>query len=321
MTYNFNHALKNWIPIKLQSDHENLCQWLYIGDKKFTEPFFDETISRCRSLSENGHLMKSMTSTNLLVDLVNDLDVIEPTAFIFHISRCGSTLISQMLATQPSNIVLSEVPMFDDLLRHGNRGNCLQSILPQLKAAISIYGRKRHEEENHLFIKVDSWHIHFYEVLRLLFPKVPFFLIYRKPIEIILSQQKKRGMQSVPGLIESEIFGFDRELINVSDLDIYMSMVVESYLLKFDEVLQRDKNCYAINYHNGAMQMIDIIISKTKIPISKDERNSMEQRILYNAKYPDRIFSEKISQILDPGYLQKSIALYNSIEKQRLASL
>lgn len=71
-------------------------------------------------------------------------------------------------------------------------------------------------------------------------------------------------MQSIPGLIEPEIFGFNLEVLNISDLDKYMSMVLESYLLKFDEVLQNDKNCYALNYHHGAMQMIDTIISKTK---------------------------------------------------------
>lgn len=39
MRYSYGRALKNWIPIKLQSDHEILCQWLYVGDKKFTDPF------------------------------------------------------------------------------------------------------------------------------------------------------------------------------------------------------------------------------------------------------------------------------------------
>lgn len=193
MRYSYGRALKNWIPIKLQSDHEILCQWLYVGDKKFTDPFFDETISRCRSIPENGHLKKSMSSTDFLSDLVNDMDVIEPTAFIFHISRCGSTLISQMLATQPSNIVLSEVSFFDDLLRFGKKANCLLSILPQIKAAISIYGRKRNAEECRLFIKLDSWHIHFYEELRMIYPNTPFFLLFRNPHEVLLSQQKKRN--------------------------------------------------------------------------------------------------------------------------------
>jgi hypothetical protein len=45
----------------------------------------------------------------------------------------------------------------------------------------------------------------------------------------------------------------------------------------------------------------------------------MEHRILYNAKYPDTIFSEKPSQELVPEYLQKSVALYKRIEKQILS--
>ena len=35
---------------------------------------------------------------------------IDPTGFIFHLARCGSTLVSQMLAALPEHIVLSEAP-------------------------------------------------------------------------------------------------------------------------------------------------------------------------------------------------------------------
>ena len=100
-------AVKGWVPVKLHAQENNLCRWLYVGNKDFTEPFFDETILSCSMLPENGHPQKSMSSTDVLADWVKAMDVVEPTAFIFHISRCGSTLISQMLGLQPANIILS----------------------------------------------------------------------------------------------------------------------------------------------------------------------------------------------------------------------
>jgi hypothetical protein len=51
-----NAALEGWIPIKLfNDDGEGNCRWLFVGNKHFDEPFFDETISACRQLPENGH--------------------------------------------------------------------------------------------------------------------------------------------------------------------------------------------------------------------------------------------------------------------------
>ena len=40
-----------------------------------------------------------------------------PTGFVFHLSRCGSTLVSQMLAALPQNVVLSEAGPINDALR------------------------------------------------------------------------------------------------------------------------------------------------------------------------------------------------------------
>lgn len=320
--------VEGWIPIKLYAEDDKLlCRWLYVGDKDFKEPFFDETISACRVLPENGHLKRSMSSTDVLVDWEKEFEVIEPTAFIFHISRCGSTLISQMLGLQPCNIVLSEVPFFDDLLRFGKKQNRMSEILPQLKAAIGFYGAKRNENHQHLFIKTDSWHIHFYKELRALYPAVPFFLLYRKPDEVIRSQQKKRGMQAIPGLIEPELFGFKKEDLFDQDgslkynLDDYMAKVLETYLQAFHNILQTDKLSFAINYHEEAMTIIDTIASVTQLPISEVESAAMLQRSRFHAKFPDQVFTEEQVPEPVPAFLQKSVDLYHKLEQLRLSRI
>lgn len=320
MTIKTDNAVKNWIPIKLYPDDAGLlCSWLYVGHKAFTEPFFDETISACRSLPENGHLKRSMSNTDVLGDWAKGIDVIEPTAFIFHISRCGSTLISQMLGMQPSNIVLSEVPFFDDLLRYGKKHNCMPEILPQLKAGIRLYGAKRNNYHQQLFIKADSWHIHFYKELRALYPTVPFFLLYRRPDEVIRSQQKKRGMQAIPNLLEADIFGFDKNKISLMQLDEYMGIVIESYLTAFLEILQNDKAAYAVNYHDGAMHITDTIASVTGMHITDAEKLLMQKRAGFHAKFPEQVFSEEKPDEPVPGFLKRSFELYDKIEAVRLS--
>jgi hypothetical protein len=319
---NYSEVIEGWIPIKLVNDDgERNCRWLYVGKKHFDEPFFDETISACRQLPQNGHLKRSMSSIDVLPEWAETTDPIEPTAFIFHVSRCGSTLLSQMLSLQQSNIVLSEVPFFDDLLRYGKKENCLPQTLPIVKAAIDLYSIKRNAEYKNVFIKTDSWHIHFYTELRALYPTTPFFFLYRKPDEVVQSQQKKRGMQAIPNLIEANVFGFDKEEISTKPLDEYMGMVIESYLEKFYSILQKDKNCYALSYHTGAMDMIDTIAAKTALSITKEEYIAMQQRAGFHAKFPNEIFSEEKRIESIPYYLKKSFELYEMIEQFRVSNL
>src|SRR6185436_3979913 len=148
---------------------------------------------------------------------------VAPTAFIFHISRCGSTLISQLLSLQSSNIVLSEVPFFDELLMWGYKNNCMPAALPHLRSAFEIIAAKRNENDSKLFIKTDCWHIHFYKQLRELYPQTAFILLYRRPDEVIRSHQKNKGRHVIPGLIEPGIFGFDKNAIGNFGLDEYMA--------------------------------------------------------------------------------------------------
>src|SRR4051812_38658825 len=90
-------TLANWIPYKLSFEEgKPYCEWMNMGEEDFTEPFFDDTIIRRRKL--NNLARKSLSSIDILPQWSNELESIPPSAFIFHVSRCGSTLASQLLA-------------------------------------------------------------------------------------------------------------------------------------------------------------------------------------------------------------------------------
>lgn len=315
MNESISLVIKNWIPFRLfEEEGKNYCGWLYLGDEKITEPFFEETIAKCRSLPENSRLIKCVSSAEVLPEWAQQIETVAPTAFIFHISRCGSTLVSQLLGLQPANIVLSEVPFFDELLRWGNKNNNMPETLPLLKAAIELHGANRVDASTHLFIKADSWHVHFYKQLRELYPQVPFILLYRKPDEVIRSQQKNRGMQAVPGLIEPEIFGFDKNEILQLGLDEYMAKVIESYLQAFIEIFNKDKKALPVNYNEGAISIVNKIAAFTSITINEKEMEMMKQRSGFHGKYPWQIFEEQPLQQSVPPYLDKAFELYNELE-------
>ena len=41
-------AIANWLPKRFfRPDDKDLhCEWIYLGDQRFTESFFDETLAR-----------------------------------------------------------------------------------------------------------------------------------------------------------------------------------------------------------------------------------------------------------------------------------
>ena len=70
-----------------------------------TEPFFDLTIEDCLQ-DPYCLLFRRQTPLDVLAHLDNASSGSEPTGFIFHMSRCGSTLVSQLLATLPGYSML-----------------------------------------------------------------------------------------------------------------------------------------------------------------------------------------------------------------------
>lgn len=311
--------LKNWVPYQLAGGPgEETCRWLFLGDKAFTEPFFDDTISNRRGLPFNTKKQRVVSGLEVLPEWSALIDKINPTAIIFHVSRCGSTLLSQMLGLDPANIVLSEVPFIDQLLRHGKKYE--QDVSSFVSSAIGFYGAKRDPKNKNLFIKADSWHIHFYRELRALYPGIPFILLYRRPDEVLRSQQKKRGMHAVQGVVEPNVFGFNAEAIMEKGLDEYLALVLETYFSAFLDIIQTDERVLLLNYNEGAIPMMEKIIALTGIEVSEEQIAAMHERAGFHAKYPGEVFSEKAMEEPVPPFLQKAQELYEAVERIRQGS-
>ena len=301
--------LHQWVPYKLSPERDQtICRWLFVGAKPFSEPFFDDTISRCQSY--DSYRPHSVSNISLLENWAAQLPAVQPTAFIFHISRCGSTLLSQLLGLNPGHIVLSEVPFIDDIFRVPYKQQEYPAFdqISALQAAIRLYGQKRTGDENRLFIKTDSWHVFFYKTIRMLYPDVPFILLFREPLEVIHSHRKKRGMQAVPGVIEPAIFGFEEPL--TSDLDEHMANVMEKYFAMFLEIVKNDPHALLVNYNDGMMRLMETIAAFTGLPLSEEEYDQMEKRCNYHAKFPDQAFVEASAPDEQPSYLENCMNLH-----------
>ena len=82
--------------------------WCHLGDLRFTAPFFEQTIGAAMQHPFNllfGHTTPLAAIADEANACRSDLKL---SGLIFHMSRCGSTVVSRMLAALPRNVVLSE---------------------------------------------------------------------------------------------------------------------------------------------------------------------------------------------------------------------
>ena len=316
-------ALKNWIPYKLVSDADSItCLWLNTFSFLYTKPFFKDTLIKINSARTNFRI-RSASNLQMINTWAADLPAVEPKAIIFHISRCGSTLISQLLATLPRHIVLSEVPVFDEILRlRLNRSGFDQQATGELfTSALRFYGQnKTGETQSEVFIKADCWHLFFYEQLRWLYPKTPFIIIYRSPDAVFRSHRKMPGLHTVPYLIEPALFGFEEGSGVFETLEIYLAAVIESYLKKSLDIVSADNNTLLLNYNEGPMPIINQIATFAGISLNARELDDMAERSRYHSKKPLEHFSEEPVDSFPP-VLYSAMDTYKTLDKKRLASV
>ena len=312
---------KGWIPIALdKSGHTISFKWGYTNERPFSEPFFHETLARVRHTEISRKFSNTTSTLDQLIDIAQGTDSILPDAFIFHVSRCGSTLLSQALCADAQNIVLSEVPLLDALLRLSFQDKEIaQEIIDQAFVnTVRILGSKKNKEENHLFIKTDSWHIFFYETLRRLYPMTPFILLYRHPYEVIRSHQRQRGIQSIPSTLEPALTGINDDPSGYADLDGYLVLLLEQFFSSLIRIKSTDTNTFLINYSSGLPHMLAVVEKVTGISFTKESYQKMNLRGQFNAKRPHEPFVQEGVENISISRLEKLTALYAQLDAMQV---
>ena len=195
--------MTGWVPIRLAGSTEPQSEglqveWCWLGNDRFVHAFFDQTIERAQGLPFNG-LFTHRASIDELCAWHDASPGIPPTGFIFHMSRCGSTLISRMLAALPENVVISEAHPIDYLARAVAIPEETRSAW--LRAMVSALGQKRSGQETRYFIKFDSLTTDALPFIRCTFPAVPWIFLYRDPEEVLASHVAEPGAAMSPGVV------------------------------------------------------------------------------------------------------------------------
>src|ERR1043166_8410879 len=105
----------DWVPSIIRWGREPMLEWCHPGDLRFTDPFFEQTIRR--AMHQPFNLLFSQRTPLSEIAASAGAPELRLAGLIFHMSRCGSTVVSQMLAALAQNVVLSEPAPLDQILR------------------------------------------------------------------------------------------------------------------------------------------------------------------------------------------------------------
>ena len=203
-----------WLPSAIIATSAGpAVDWTHFADLRLTDPFFAETIHTARRRPLNN-LLRVRTPLAELDTAMPPGERRMPDALIFHMSRCGSTLVSQMLAAVPGNVVVSEAAPFDSilLLAHTHPEIPIDRRVGLLRAMAAALGRDRFGDRKRFAIKLDAWHTLALPLLRAAFPDTPWIFLFRDPIEVMVSHMRAAGAQTVPGAMPPGLHGFDESV-------------------------------------------------------------------------------------------------------------
>lgn len=210
-----------WLPVSIGFDHraplltDAAVRWMNFRDQGLDDPFMKNTVERLREQTPPPHEIE--TGLQTLERLGASLPQVTPSGFIFHVSHCGSTLISNALKTAENVVVASEpkalamlvrpffIPMDGFLEHHWD-----QRRQRLIQAIFNVLATYRTGEPQPLAIKFPSVAMLSIPTLRRYFPRVPVVIVIRDPLEVMVANKPGRGwmqLRATPGAAQ-EMFGW-----------------------------------------------------------------------------------------------------------------
>ena len=159
-------------------------------------PMFRDLVAKSEDCS-NGiranlrSVIKSVKDYDNSEGFASDVKALKPAGFVFHESRCGSTLVANSLAAfnpEKSRVYSESTPPVTVLRACSKSEDCSNTKQIDLfRDVLYIMGRTNDLNEEFLFFKFQSVSTLFINIVRSSFPQVPWIFVYRDPTEVLMS--------------------------------------------------------------------------------------------------------------------------------------
>ena len=321
------------LPVSLKQTELGLMVVLFkVNRTYFREPFFIDSLAKYPFVFKP---QEKLSSKNELLVRPIDCDENDPRVefmpvedflkthnkdelnkkigFIFHMSRCGSTLATQMISQSDRFFVLSEPTIINAIL-----DPALEIDISERKVLLktSIYALAKCSPENseQLFIKFRSWNILYANIILEEFPETSWLFIHRNGLEILSSVLEKP-----PGWLRSKdiYVKYFSPILAVSEEEI-KSMHDDEFALRMLGAFckkARDLdhgNCGFVDYMDLKGELPDLLLKLWGINLSQEEIKEMNEI--------SRIHSKDISKTVEFKNDSEIKRAKATLEQQQLAN-
>ena len=165
-----------------------LVNWIRVPRGALRDPFVNETTGRILKQAQDNVVLT--TDIHSLLNRALGQGGLYPSGFIFHVSRCGSTILSNMLNVAPRHFVLAEPHIPVHLL------NKQLAVYPEsfqidlIRSIISSFSEMAPATAARYFVKFFSGCLLHVPLIREAIPNVKEIFLYRDPIEVVVSTLK-----------------------------------------------------------------------------------------------------------------------------------
>jgi hypothetical protein len=233
--------------IAWRGDEPNV-EWTLMRQQRLLDPFFEETLQR-QMMHPFHQVFRRDSSMEEMVEWTERHPGARPGGIIFHMSRCGSTLLCRQLMALERNVVASEPSPMDGILRVAMRtpGLPREVKVRWLRAMASALGQPRNGEQA-FYLKADCPHVHHADLLREALPEAPLIFLYRDPVEVMVSQKRMPSVWTVPGMVHPHALGMEFSDWDPRETDVYCARALANICEAGLRAAQSDPRCLLVNY-------------------------------------------------------------------------
>ena len=284
--------LRSYFPVDaVIRDGKPQIEWLKIPDVNFREPFFHQTVDRARESNDS-----SFTDLDVLLQVANATPAVSPSGFIFHTSRCGSTLVANACRALDSTRVITEAPVVDKLISRlftdAKPGSTKEVVyLSLIRAATQSLARDL-KEGSRYFVKFACTSILQIQALRRTWANVPFLILFRDPIEVTVSNLRNRpewmSVDSNPAAAAA-IIGVEVDQLSGMTDDEFCARALGRYY-SAAESLAGDHKTQLVDYSELSAERLMQILAWFGAAPSPNEAAAVERSLISYSKDSARSF-------------------------------
>ena len=278
-----------FVPAAVDPRGPGAVYWVDIGDHRFRHWQYVFTLDH---LAREGGIRAYFASP---VEILDEDDLFADSApvagLIFHVSRCGSTLVTKALGRLNSHVMISQgAPLQQGFWAEATE----QWIRPLPQDAVTMRRfrnlvramcRRRHGDEERAFVKFISWNTIYAPFIRAALPGVPAIFLYRDPVEVIASVRRDTTavLEARDTGLGSLLTGRPAEEIAAMDDVTYLAHCYRRY---FTVAAEEAGNGFALlNYRDlGPERFSEIVERAFGLRFTAAELTQMEGQFSVHAK-------------------------------------